>query len=254
MSASARIASPYFDQPWRRIAWVAPLSVLVWAAVLVCFSLLLEQTAPPAPELKPIEAHIIELPPVGGLQGGAAAAPAAHPAAPAPAKPKPQVEVKHHEAPVIHHRPKPYVIPVAPPSPLGIKKGPAEEAPPATSASVSKGATGESGGGGAGIAGGTGEGSGRGIGSDSAGARALYAPVPKIPDDLREDVFEAVAVAHFKISYEGNVTVSLATPTSNPRLNQILLETLKQWRFFPAMKNGVAIDSEFNVRIPISVQ
>jgi protein TonB len=82
----------------------------------------------------------------------------------------------------------------------------------------------------------------------------MYAPVPKIPDELREDAFEGVAVAHFKISYDGNVSVSLATPTPNPRLNQILLDTLKQWRFFPAMKGGIAIDSEFNVRIPISVQ
>jgi hypothetical protein len=69
MSASARIASHDFDQPWRRVAWVAPLSVLVWAAVLVCFSLLLEQGAPPPPELKPIEAQIVELPPpVGGCR------------------------------------------------------------------------------------------------------------------------------------------------------------------------------------------
>ena len=30
--------------------------------------------------------------------------------------------------------------------------------------------------------------------------------------------------------------------------------TLQQWRFFPAMKGGVAIDSAFDVRIPVSVQ
>ena len=33
-----------------------------------------------------------------------------------------------------------------------------------------------------------------------------------------------------------------------------LLTTLQQWRFFPAMKGGVAIDSAFDVRIPVSVQ
>jgi len=247
MNGTARIASPYLDQPWRRLAWIAPLSVLVWAAVLVCFSLLLEQTAPPPPELKPVEARIVELPPpVGGLQGGPAAV---HPAAPAPAKPKPQIEVKRKTAPVIHHR-KPQVIPEAPPSPFGTKKGPAETAP-APSALEAKGATGGTG---EGVPGGSGIGSGSGLGSDSAGARAIYAPVPKIPDELREDAFEAVAVAHFKVSYDSNVIVSLVTPTSNPRLNQILLDTLRQWRFFPAMKGGIAIDSEFNVRIPITVQ
>lgn len=248
MNAAAQITSPYLDEPWRRLTWIAPLSVLVWAVVLVCFSLLLEQTAPPPPELKPVEARIIELPPpVGGLQGGPAAA--SHPAAPAPAKPKPQVEVKRKAPAVIHHR-KPPPIPEAPPSEFGTKKGPAETAP-ASSAAPAKGATGGTG---TGVPGGSGVGSGSGLGSDSAGARAIYAPVPKIPDELREDAFEAVAVAHFRISYDGNINVSLVTPTSNPRLNQILLDTLKQWRFFPALKDGIAIDSEFNVRIPITVQ
>jgi protein TonB len=50
------------------------------------------------------------------------------------------------------------------------------------------------------------------------------------------------------------VEVVLAQPTSNPQLNEILLDTLKQWRFFPAMKGGVAENSEFDVRIPITVQ
>ena len=30
-------------------------------------------------------------------------------------------------------------------------------------------------------------GGGSGLGSDSLGARAIYSPVPKIPDELRED-------------------------------------------------------------------
>jgi protein TonB len=46
----------------------------------------------------------------------------------------------------------------------------------------------------------------------------------------------------------------LEQPTPNPRLNQILLNTLRQWKFFPAMKDGIAINSEFDVRIPITVQ
>lgn len=34
----------------------------------------------------------------------------------------------------------------------------------------------------------------------------------------------------------------------------LLLDTLKQWRFFPAVRNGIAINSEFDVRIPIAVR
>ena len=93
-----------------------------------------------------------------------------------------------------------------------------------------------------------------GIGSESSGARAIYSPAPEIPENLRDQPLQTVAVAHFKISYDGQVQVSLITPTENPELNQILLDTLKQWRFFPAIKSGIAVDSQFDVRIPISVQ
>ena len=95
---------------------------------------------------------------------------------------------------------------------------------------------------------------GGGLGADSIGAHAIYAPAPTIPDDLRENVFETVALAHFHVSFDGVATVTLTQPTSNPRLNLLLLDTLKQWRFFPAIRNGVATDSEFDIRIPIAVR
>ena len=194
------------------------------------------------PELKPIEARIVELPPVAGLQGGPAAAP--HRVAPAPPKPKPHVEVRRKTiAPVRPHKER--IVPQAPPSISGTQKAPAESSTAATKA------TGESAGAAQGKESPSG---GSGLGSDSLGARAIYSPVPKIPDDLRELAFEAVAVAHFEVSYDGNVKVTLAKPTPDPRINQILLSTLRQWRFFPAMKGGVAINSAFDVRIPITVQ
>jgi protein TonB len=91
-------------------------------------------------------------------------------------------------------------------------------------------------------------------GSDQGGARALFAPPPNIPDDLRDEPLEAVAIAHFVVGADGSVQVSLVQPTENARLNEVLLEALKLWRFAPAMKNGIAIASAFDVRIPISIQ
>ena len=67
------------------------MALLIWLALLIGFSRMLELTAPPPPELKPIEARIVELPPEAGLQGG--------PAPTAPAKAKPAVV---EAAPVIH--------------------------------------------------------------------------------------------------------------------------------------------------------
>jgi protein TonB len=247
MNGAFQTASPFLDEPWRRLAWIAPLSLAIWVALLLGFALLLKQTAPPLPELKPLEARIVELPPVvGGLQGTPAAA--SHPLAPASSKPKPHIEVRRKVmAPVHPHKER--TVPEAPPSLSGTQKAPAE-----SNTAASRAATGESASSGGAPQEKQGAGGGSGLGSDSLGARAIYSPVPKIPDDLRDTAFEAVAVAHFEVSYDGNVKVTLAKPTPDPRLNQILLSTLQQWRFFPAMKGGVAIDSAFDVRIPISVQ
>jgi protein TonB len=214
--------------------------MFVWVALLICFSFLVEQTAPPPPELKPLEARIVELPPAGGLQGG----PAVPASAPAKSKtepaPRPHIRV---------HRPKPKTVPEPSPSVNGTAKSSAENSTESGSANTSAAKV-PSGG----IPGGTGSGAAPGIGNDSGGARALYAPIPVIPDELREQAFQTTALAHFEVSYEGQVQVTLTTPTESLRLNQLLLEALKQWRFFPAMKNGVAIDSQFDVQIPIRVQ
>ncbi|MGA7763191.1 MAG: hypothetical protein WCA59_15710 [Candidatus Binataceae bacterium] len=245
MNGAVQTASPFLDEPWRRLAWITPLSIAIWAGVLLGFAMVLKQTAPPLPELKPIEARIVELPPpVGGLQGGPAAAP--HPVAPAPPKPKPHVEVRRKVIPLAHPH-KERIIPEAPPSFAGTRKEAPAESSASTKSATTAGSTESSGAP-------QEKGGGSGLGSDSLGARAIYSPVPKIPDELREVAFEAVAVAHFEVSYDGSVKVMLSKPTSDPRLNQILLSTLEQWRFFPAMKGGVAIDSAFDVRIPVSVQ
>lgn len=249
MNGFARVpASSFLDEPNRRLVWTLPTAVLVWLALLFGFSRMLELTAPPPPELKPIEARLVELPPeVGGLQGGPAPAAAAKPQ---PAVVKPVPIVRPH--PIIHTHPRVKLKPVAPPvmpSETGTAKS--EPAPPEASSSGAATATPTEGGG---VPGGTGAGSGSGLGSDTAGARALFAPVPEIPDELREEALDTVAIAHFKVGYDGEVEVMLVKPTSNPELNQILMDTLKQWRFFPAIRSGVAIASEFDVRIPITVQ
>jgi periplasmic protein TonB len=252
---------PDFDDPWRRLPWVTPVAVTIWIALLAAFAFMLLRTGPEPSELKPLEAQIIELPPeVGGLAGGgggpahAAATPATAKAAatPAPAKVVPHV-------PLVVHRKKPAPPPM-PVSPNGTATTSAAPVPPPSGAASGAGNEGSSEvGGSAGTGGGTGSGTGSGsgsggLGSDNLGAHAIYAPAPEIPDDLRENEIQTVAIAHFKVTYDGEVTVFLATKTENPRLNQILLETLKQWRFVPGMKDGVAIDSEFDLKIPITVQ
>lgn len=230
------IRPPELDEPVRRLVWIVPAAIAIWTILLSAFSVVLMQTKAPPVEMKPIEARLVEIPPeVRGLQSAAQA----H-AAPQPiVKPHP-IPVRKPSAPAVK---KEAALPPVIRSPYGTAKttnAPTAEPPPASGTETG---TGEEG-----------AGSASGIGTDSLGARAIYAPTPTIPDDLREDVMETEAIAHFNVSFDGTSEVTLTKPTSNPRLNQVLLDTLKQWKFFPAVKNGVALASSFDVRIPISVK
>ncbi|WP_345816092.1 energy transducer TonB [Paraburkholderia sp. PREW-6R] len=87
---------------------------------------------------------------------------------------------------------------------------------------------------------------------DSA-ARVIAQPLPPLPDDLREAAYRVTATARFIIHTDGSVDVALITPTSYPRLNQLLLEALHHWRFFPAIQDGKPIESHQDVRVHFNI-
>ena len=84
--------------------------------------------------------------------------------------------------------------------------------------------------------------------------RAITQPLPEIPDDLREAAYHAIALARFTIHPDGSVDVELLQPTQQPRLNQLLLTALHNWRFFPATENGKPVESHQDVRVHLVVQ
>jgi protein TonB len=88
---------------------------------------------------------------------------------------------------------------------------------------------------------------------EGSAARAISQPMPALPDDLREDAYQAVAVARFDIHADGTIEVELSKPTQNPRLNALLIETLRKWRFFPAMQGGHPVESHQDVRVHFNV-
>ena len=77
--------------------------------------------------------------------------------------------------------------------------------------------------------------------------------MPSLPDDLREDAYQEIAVARFDIHADGTIDVELSKPTHNPRLNALLIETLRKWRFFPAMQEGHSVESHQDVRVHFNV-
>src|SRR5256885_1263376 len=79
-------------------------------------------------------------------------------------------------------------------------------------------------------------------------------PLPQIPEALRRRDVEVVALALFRVAIDGSATVELVQPTFDTGLNRALLDTLKTWRFFPALDNGRPVASTVQIRIPISVR
>lgn len=90
--------------------------------------------------------------------------------------------------------------------------------------------------------------------SGDSAAHPLAQPLPTLPDDLREQAYQMVATARFLVHTDGSVEVDLIRPTPNPRLNQILLTALRQWRFFPAMQSGRPVESRLDVRVHFNVE
>jgi protein TonB len=240
------------DEPKTRIAVATAVAFGLWCAALVLIGGLLvtpEITSPSPPNL---DAQLVEIepPPPPRISSPAESAPA-HPAHPAP-----PANVKHATPPTVHHatpvqeEPSQHAaVPVAPPaapSPVAAPSAapsPAPKAPP-VSATPSASTTNRS----------PAATDLAANGSGHTGARAITQPLPEIPDDLREAAYHAIALARFTIHPDGSADVELLQPTQQPRLNQLLLASLHNWRFFPATENGKPVESHQDVRVHLVVQ
>jgi protein TonB len=213
------------DNPWRRLPWSLPLALVICAGILWEFGHILErapvhQTVPAS-----IEAELVDLPPP----------PVVEHLRPEPERPKPAPQRAKMPTPA----PTAPLI-AAPSAPASEDRTPAPAAPPPPPAPVQPTARPAP--------------DTRSAGTATMGAQAIVRPMPQIPDELREDAFNAVAVARFHIAADGTATFELAKPTPNPRLNRLLLEKLREWRFFPAMRDGKPVPSDQDVRITFEVK
>jgi len=91
------------------------------------------------------------------------------------------------------------------------------------------------------------------VSHEAMGARAIYSPTPVIPDDLRGQAINEVIVARLHIHIDGTVTVDLLKPTHNPKINRIILDTLRTWVFFPAIDKGHPVASLQEIKIDVNV-
>ncbi|HLX81176.1 MAG TPA: TonB family protein [Burkholderiales bacterium] len=205
------------DDPWRRLPWSLPLALAICAVILWEFGRILER--PPVHQTVPasIEAELVELPPP--------------PVEEKIVRPKPAPQRAKVQAPA------PVALPTAPAAPAEQNSVPAPPPVPASAAPAVPAAPDM-----------------RSAGAANQGAQAIVRPMPEIPDDLRQEAFNAVAMVRFHISADGTATFELAKPTQNPRLNRLLIEKLREWRFFPAMRDGKPVASDHDVRVTFEVK
>jgi protein TonB len=240
------------DDPWQRLPWLLPLALLVTALSQMGFLLLLRQPSTPTVVQRPVDVQVVEV---------TASAPATRPTPPArrsPTPPRPRaepptprptpaprqawVEAPRDPTPAVEAEPSPAAPSVAATVPAlpstatpDATTGPPTQAPVAA-VPPDHGPQGPP------------------SGTGTMSARAIYKPMPEIPESLRHRAVDLLAVARFRVTVDGSAQVELTQPTSDPDLNRALVETLKRWRFFPAMQAGKPILSTIDIRIPISVK
>jgi periplasmic protein TonB len=211
------------DAAWRRLALVVPGVSIAWLMVLWTLGLLLaREPIPPAPQ--PIDATLIELP--------------GEPTPPQEVQPPPSPPPR----PVVRQprsvpKPAPEPPPIAQPEEDAMRPSaaaPAPSPPPAQPPAQPQAPSATQ--------------------SGRTGARAIFNPLPKIPDELRDRASSAEALARFDIRPDGTASVELVTPSPDPLLNRVILETLRTWRFFPATENGRPVASSQEVRIRLEVR
>ena len=141
---------------------------------------------------------------------------------PETSKPPPEKSVPRTATPVVHETVEQPAVrqPVATPAPPQPVAPPAPATPPVQDTSKNN-LTGNS------------------------GPQAIVKPMPEIPDELRQDALNAVAIVRFHVATDGTATVEIVQPTPHPRLNRLLLDALKNWRFFPAIKDGQPVESVY---------
>ncbi|HLK58616.1 MAG TPA: energy transducer TonB [Chthonomonadaceae bacterium] len=66
---------------------------------------------------------------------------------------------------------------------------------------------------------------------------------PEIPDDLKHGDFRAFVRVKVEIEADGSATPILRTSSGNPEIDRRVLDALKRWKWKPALKDGVPVQS-----------
>jgi protein TonB len=79
------------------------------------------------------------------------------------------------------------------------------------------------------------------MGDQDSATRVLSSRFPDYPEDLRRAGIEGPVVVRFTVEPDGSVSDPAVQGSPPPRLAALALDAIRQWKFAPAMKNGVPI-------------
>jgi len=88
------------------------------------------------------------------------------------------------------------------------------------------------------------------VGGNVQAVRLLHQTRPVYPADLQQLAVEGTVVIRAVISKDGNVLSPQVVNTDvDPRLAQIALDSVKQWRYQPSLLNGQPVETTTTLTI-----
>ena len=217
------------------LAASAGIHLLALASVLLC--------EPVHPSLQAIPIALVPAPGRGG--GGNAEAPPSEPVAPAPPPPLPATSPPRHR-PAPPRATRPTITAHLPPAPNNDAATGTVSSGPATTDATGGSTTGGAGEGGGGRGGGGG-------GGPLGEARVAYGlnPLPPYPAPARRMGMEGIVLLEVIVAPDGRAReVRVLRSSGHAMLDEAAVSTVRtHWRFIPARRDGVAVESRAEVPI-----
>lgn len=84
-------------------------------------------------------------------------------------------------------------------------------------------------------------------------AKVLDQPRPVIPSEYHENCFKSCCMARFVIDPTGKTKVKLLTSSGSDEIDDITLQTLRRWKFQPAMLDGKPVSSTRRIKVEFQI-
>lgn len=85
-------------------------------------------------------------------------------------------------------------------------------------------------------------------------ALATDCPQPTIPSELCESCHQTSCVVRFVIQDSGRFTVRMVRSCGSEEVDDMVITTLRRWKFKPAQLNGKAVKSTRKVRVEFVIE